>query len=170
MKVIEQKAPFFVFDVSIHNEIKPSVVAAIESMGLYSLINEKQHIAHTDWHLGADTHRPYYGLVLPAIQDVVSKINNLLGYTDPLTIKNYWFQKYSKDGYHNWHIHKNSVFNAVYYLSLPEGASKTSFKLFEEEFSVDVKEGQILIFPSMYLHCSKLNMSDDSKLIISFNL
>jgi hypothetical protein len=39
--------------------------------------------------------------------------------------------------------------------------------LFEEEFSVDVKEGQILIFPSMYLHCSKLNMSDDSKLIIN---
>ena len=158
------------FDVDTHTQIKPSVVSAIDGMGLYSYINNMQHITHTDWHLSSNFYRPYYELVAPVIANVIAEVNDLYGYPEPLTLQNYWFQKYLKDDHHGWHIHQKSVFNAVYFLSLPEGASKTSFKLFGEEFFVDIKEGQILVFPSMYLHCSKQNMSSDPKLVIAFNL
>ena len=170
MKIIEQKAPFLVFDVATHAQIKDSVVAAIESMGSYSYINNMQHIAHTDWHLSPNFYRPYYELVSPVIADVVTKVNDLYEYPDQVKLTNYWFQKYLKNDHHEWHIHKETMFNGVYFLSLPEGASKTSFKLLGEEFSVDVKEGQVLVFPSLYVHCSKPNMSSDPKLVVAFNI
>jgi hypothetical protein len=170
MKIIEQKVPFLIFDVDSHAQIKPSIVAAIEGMGSYSYINNLQHITHTDWHLGSNFYRPYYELVAPIINDVMAKVNDFYKYPEPLSLINYWFQKYLKNDHHSWHIHERSIFNAVYFLSLPEGASETSLKLLEEEFTVGVKEGQVLVFPSMYLHCSKPNTSDDPKLVIAFNL
>lgn len=37
------------------------------------------------------------------------------------------------------------------------------------EFQADVKEGELLIFPSGYLHKSPPKLSDDIKTIIAFN-
>jgi len=170
MKTITQDTAFLLIDVSTHNEIKPLVVNAITSMGKFSYINESQSISNTDWHLASNFNRPYYPLVVSALEDVALKINSFFGYPEPLVIQNYWFQWYEKNDYHRWHIHPKSIFNAVYFLSLPDGASKTTLKLHEKEFSVDVKEGQVLVFPAMYLHCSKPNKSDAPKIVISFNL
>lgn len=170
MKVVEHKVPFLIFDVPAHSEIKPLVISAIDSMGTYSYKNKQQVISHTDWHLSANFNRPYYDLVIPSIADIITKVNDFYKYPEPLQLDNYWFQKYEKGDSHGWHTHPKSLLNAVYFLSLPKGSLSTTFKLLDEEFSIDVKEGQVLVFPAVYQHCSKPNKSDAAKIVIAFNL
>ena len=42
--------------------------------------------------------------------------------------------------------------------------------MLDKEFDIDVQEGDILTFPSSYLHCSKPNKSDFTKTIIGFDI
>jgi hypothetical protein len=61
----------------------------------------------------------------------------------------------------------------VYYLELPTDGPKTVFKNpfnSEEIIYPDVKEGDILTFPSILEHCSPSNNSTHRKTIISFNI
>ena len=62
------------------------------------------------------------------------------------------------------------MFSCVYYAALPEGASLTTFKLLGKEFSIEVKEGQVLVFPAPFLHCSKPNQSNAEKIVVAFNI
>jgi len=61
------------------------------------------------------------------------------------------------------------LYSNIYYLDLPEGTSKTTFKFIDKEFEVDVEEGDILTFPGSMLHCSKPNTSEHTKTVIAFN-
>ena len=62
------------------------------------------------------------------------------------------------------------LFRSIYYVSLPEGVSKTTFRLRDEEFSIDVKEGDVLTFPASMMHCSKPNQSYEQKVVVVFNI
>jgi hypothetical protein len=90
-------------------------------------------------------------------------------YTTDLSVYNYWFQMYSKGDWHAWHNHLGANFSNVYYLNLPEGAAKTTFKILGKEFSIEVKEGQVLSFPGIVNQCSKPNPSEEPKVVIAFN-
>ena len=61
------------------------------------------------------------------------------------------------------------MFSNVYYAKLPNKEIKTSFRLHGEEFNFDVKEGQILTFPSCFQHMSPENTFDESKVVVAFN-
>ena len=92
---------------------------------------------------------------------------------DPDNLRTYnqvWYQQYKKGDYHGWHRHPNNTFSNVYYVSLPKNSASTSFRYSGKEFEINVKEGQILTFPSYLEHCSKPNPSDQIKTVISFNL
>jgi mannose-6-phosphate isomerase-like protein (cupin superfamily) len=166
---ILQRLPFFITDVKEHVKLKKRLIENFDAMGTFSYIDVAQKISNTDWHLGSGFSRPYYDLVQPIFQSVCKDIQKKMHYPDPLDVTNYWYQKYNQGDSHKWHVHKNSNFSSVYYVSLPEGSAKTTFKVLGEEFSVDVKEGQILSFPGMVPHCSKPNLSEEPKIIISFN-
>ena len=81
-----------------------------------------------------------------------------------------WFQQYVNNNSHGWHTHGNN-FTGVYYLELNDCSPRTqlvepiSFKMLE----IDAKEGDIVIFPSMFIHRSPLMKSNKRKTIISFN-
>ena len=131
-----------------------------------------QNIFNTDWHLP----EPLFFKDLD-YKDVVSSIlynhnealTRYLGYIEPIEYGKVWFQQYKKEDYHAWHRHKLCIFSNIYYVDLPTGSSKTSFRLLGKEFQVEIKEGQILTFPSFIEHCSKLNLSNNIKTVISFN-
>jgi hypothetical protein len=169
MIVIPQKPPFFLTDVKEHAALKKKIISSIEAMGTFSYDNGNQKIFSTDWHLAPNYPRPYYELIKPILQGVCDNIRKKMGYEDELNVQNYWYQKYNQGDSHPWHVHLNSNFSSVYYLSLPEGCAKTTFKILDEEFLIDVKEGQILSFPGIATHCSKPNESKEPKIIISFN-
>ena len=140
---------------------------------LLSLINKGNfssfdNIYKTDWHFDKNTEREYlnlfYKIITPYMNNMCLKIK-----AKTWRIHNGWFQQYKKNNFHDWHRHSSSVFNNIYYVDLPAGASKTTFRFLGKEFQVEVKEGQILSFPSFFEHCSKPNLSDNIKTVIAFN-
>jgi ectoine hydroxylase-related dioxygenase (phytanoyl-CoA dioxygenase family) len=44
------------------------------------------------------------------------------------------------------------------------------FEYMGEEFQIDVKEGDYVVFPSMLKHCSKPNETQERKTIIALNI
>lgn len=173
MKIVnnDTSLPIFKYEVADHETIKPLILKDIKEMGSYSLIDKHQHITNTDWHLHEGYNRPYFVHVEPHITKVCGKLRIELGYTETrIQLLNYWFQQYKKGDYHTWHNHIKSLFSAVYYVNLQNDNPKTSFRLGDKEFEIDVKEAEILIFPSFLEHTSKENKSEYTKTIVSFNL
>jgi hypothetical protein len=170
MKQIPQKCNFYLYKVETHAEIKPKILSGISSMGVHSLVEFDQKLCNSDWHLSSNYNRPYLQHVEEVINQHLDKLTQTASIpaNSKLDFNNYWFQQYAEGDYHDWHIHKNSVYSNVYYVDLPQSAAKTTFRCGEEEFSVDVEEGYILTFPSCFSHCSKPNKAS-TKTIISFN-
>jgi hypothetical protein len=168
MKQVSQSYPFYVYDVPNHLEVKTQVLDSIRNMEVHSLVDDGQRITNTDWHLGREYARPYYFHVKELFDTHLRDVLETAGLPDVLALPNFWFQQYEEGDYHGWHIHPDKVFSNVYYVNLPTGAAKTSFKVAGKEFEVEVTEGQILTFPSCFLHCSKPNQVG-TKTVIAFN-
>jgi mannose-6-phosphate isomerase-like protein (cupin superfamily) len=164
-----QNVPFLVTSIENHADIKRQILNAISQMGVNRFTSSYENVSNTDWNLDSDVFRPYYPLVKLIMDNIAESVTKYFNYIEPLTVANYWFQQYEVGDYHNWHIHYRSLFSNVYYVDLPDGAAKTSFKLGNSEFEVDVKEGDILTFPSCFLHCSKPNKVGQ-KTVVSFNM
>ena len=160
------KIPFIILKIDNHLELKDKILNAIDSMEK----NKYTEIYNTDWGQDKNYPRPYYEFVKDIFNNISGTINKIYQYPDKLKVKNYWFQQYINNDSHDWHLHKNSLFSCVYYIELCNETPKTSFKLFDEEFDISVNEGEVLIFPSFLLHCSKPNKSNKRKTVIAFNL
>jgi hypothetical protein len=170
MKIINIESPFFIIDAYNHQINKNLILQSIQNYGIYSYKNQLQSIYNTDWHMPWPKIRPYGHLLTPTIQKSIDEINNKSDINYKLKIKNYWFQQYQHLDWHGWHIHDDSLFSLIYYVNLPNGSSKTSFRCMKKEFEIDIEEGQILVFPSHFEHCSKPNQSKEMKTVISINL
>lgn len=158
----------YVFNVNTHNDIKEKILEGISEMGIHSHIIADQCISNTDWHLGQHVNRPYADLFIEAIQESLLEFSsNLEGRAE---LDNYWFQQYNKGDYHGWHRHSRCMYSCVYYVNLPNKEVATKFKFNNEEFSINVEEGQVLIFPAYLQHCSPKNNFDDTKTVIAFNI
>lgn len=168
--MITQNISSFVYvgDVAEHAQMKPHVLNTIRAFGEHALIDGIQKISNTDWHLGQDFPRPYWDLLKGPITAHNVEVMKQAGYT-AWNISNYWYQQYKTSDYHGWHVHGESMFSNVYYLDLPNKEIKTQFKVHGKTIEVDVKEGQILTFPSFMIHRSPENTCNRMKTIISFN-
>ena len=127
----------------------------------------------SDWYLPKNTPRPYWPFVhsifLKYLKLFVKEYYKQHSNNIEIIIDNYWYQNYLKKSKHKWHTHCNTNLSAVYYLHLPN-PKKQVIKIFNEK-AVNVKEGDLLIFPSYYLHASKNNYNDQKKIIaFNFNL
>ena len=127
----------------------------------------------SDWFMPKNTPKPYWPLMHPIFSKYLKLFvkeyykqhsNNI-----EIIIDNFWYQNYLKKGRHEWHTHSHTNLSAVYYLHLPY-PKKQGIKIFNKK-SINVKEGDLLIFPSYYLHTSKNNYNDQKKIIaFNFNL
>lgn len=169
MKENFQNVPFLISSVENHAEIKDKILDTISQMGVNPLTTPFENLTNTDWHLDPNIFRPYYSLASPVMNKIAAEVTKHFDYVEPLTIINYWFQQYEAGDYHNWHVHCRSLFSNVYYVDLPDGAAKTSFKMVNTEFEIAVKEGDVLTFPSCFLHSSKPN-TVGGKTVIAFNM
>lgn len=98
----------------------------------------------------------------------VFKINDQTGLVS--ISHNFWFQKYSENGNHPIHFHGTSDFSSVYYLDLPNNDSTVFYNQFYDNYqTVNASEGDIIIFPSIFLHTS-LPSSQKTIIAINFDL
>jgi hypothetical protein len=170
MQILDQQSAFLKFKFPQHSELKTKLLELINMMGIHSMIEEPvQCVSNTDWHLSPSVNRVYYPLIQPVIEFYNEEIKNVLHLPRNLVCSNFWFQQYKNQDYHDWHVHPNCLYSSVYYLDLPEGTSKTTFKVLGKEFEVAVDEGDWLVFPGSTVHCSKPNKSEKIKTIIAFN-
>jgi len=84
-----------------------------------------------------------------------------------ITVSVMWFHRRDKGDYDNWHNHTHCQWVGVYYIDLPKGEETLLIDYEGNIFQPEVKEGQLLIFPSGYIH--KSPYSYKRKTLISFN-
>lgn len=158
-------------DLDEHNQIKEELLNLIDASPAGSMVNEtdKLNVTKVDWDVSTDFSRPWVAHLLPYLNPHIADIFKLMGFSK-FRIKEIWFQQYINKASHGWHTH-GSHFTNVYYLELDEDAPKTVLinPFTREEFVPDVKEGQVLVFPSYVIHKSPDDFFEKRKTIISWN-
>ena len=79
-------------------------------------------------------------------------------------------QQYKELDYHAKHIHPDCTFSSIYYIDLANDNAKTTFIINNKEVELEIKEGQVLTFPSCMPHTSKINKTKHIKTICSWNI
>jgi|TARA_A100000172_G_scaffold28368_1_gene16781 hypothetical protein len=151
-------------------EHKKKLIDLIYKIPINPLSLEGDKIFHQDYNLPKSMTREYVRYFENNIcNEYAKEFCNFLS-CKRIEITNMWFQVYKKGNYHNLHSHPGTNFTNVFYLNLPNKEVKT--KIFinnNEQFNIDVKEGDILTFPGYYAHSSPINTFDEDKIIIAFN-
>ena len=165
------KIPFFTHKVENHSELKPKILEELNKLKVQPVFGPGQRIWKSDYYISGDD-RPYVQLIKPMLNSLCVELTELLEYNNQGTLEpiNIWHQQYRPLDIHYWHIHRYCFFCGVYYVDLQGETPKTTFKSMNEEFELEVEEGQILFFPSFLLHQSKKNSSNKTKTVIAFNI
>lgn len=158
-----------------HDEIKNDLLSLINKAEDKSW-NNKDHyfddqLSKTDWPLAHDSTREWVKKYKNNFGEQLSYFANILGYKD-IHLNKIWYQQYSKDGTHGWHVHGGS-YTGTYYLELPKDAPTTEFLYTDnlnKSFTIKVKEGDIIFFPCHFIHRSAKSQSENMKTIISWNI
>lgn len=166
------ESAYLVKKFSKHDEIKEQLLRMLSEADYKSPVAEiaEVNITKTDWHLSTQM-REWVAYINESLMSDMLEMYKYLGY-DNFTVTDIWFQQYLKNSEHGWHSHRSNFTN-VYYLELPEGTPKTQLvNPYNQKdiIEVDVKEGDLLIFPAYVLHKAPKNISDNRKTIISFNV
>ena len=170
MKIKKIDSCYFIdtlFDFKKHKKVLLDLISKMPDKDRKSGVEQ---ISKTDWNVPKDYNREYLNYFYNIIQEYMFKMCDFL-YTDKWIITNAWFQQYKNTDRHDWHTHTNCHFTSVFYLELPEKKYSTQiFNSFTKKIiKVNVKEGDILTFPSYFNHRSIVNKSIKRKTIISFN-
>jgi len=96
-----------------------------------------------------------------------------------------WLNWTEKNQYHHKHSHPNSFLSGVLYISAEENKDKITFfndeyeqiKLYPKEWNLynsnswffNIKQGDIIIFPSSLSHMVQQTEGDDTRISLSFN-
>ena len=155
-----------------HLSIKDDVLSEIEKTSDNNLIEKDSYydnsISKLDWNESTNFERPWVKIFLPSFSFTLKEMFLSMGYTGCELI-DLWYQQYLLGDNHGWHIH-HQHFTGVYYLEFPKGAAKTEicspYSLKAKK--IDVSEGDIIVFPSHWIHRG-LSNNKERKTIISYN-
>lgn len=167
------ECPYVISKLPEHELIKQDILDIINKSesNRYIYPEDYTDITRTDWDVDRSIEREYTQILFPPLDKFLHDRADKLGY-DSYSIRNIWFQQYNRGSKHGWHVHFNCQFTNVYYLDMPEGSPKTQLlnpMNQEEIIELDVKEGDVLTFPSFILHRAPKVDSDVVKTIISWN-
>jgi hypothetical protein len=172
MKKYKLECEYIVSEFKQHQELKSQLLDLVSNADYKRPIVDacETNITKSDWQYSRNIDREWFKYIKKPLSEHVGLMYNELSYSGYI-INEIWFQQYLTDSGHGWHTHSGNFTN-VYYLELPKNAPKTqliephSGKIFE----LDVKEGDIVAFPSFILHRAPINRSTERKTIISFNI
>lgn len=126
--------------------------------------------AKLDWPKCNDYSRPWVDYFLPELHGELVRMVRSIFFHD-VNFRGIWFQQYRKNNTHGWHIHAEN-YTGVYYVELGDDSPQTQIiNPFNsrEIYTMNVKEGDILIFPSFFVHRAPPMLNDTRKTIVSFN-
>ena len=158
-----------------HNDVKDKILNSINVHKNDSYKNKEGHyvdsISRLDWTSSQSLTREWAKLCYSLLHAEVSKIATQIGY-EHCHIEDIWFQQYFKNDTHGWHTHGHN-YTLVYYLELDPLSPKT--ELIDpadqnKKIVPNIKEGDILIFPSYVIHRAPILDNNIRKTIISCNL
>lgn len=149
-----------------HGKSKIKLLKLIDELPKINLKpDETESLNHTDWYLPPETPRLYWSFFNKLLHDwrihMCYKTKS-----KKCIIHNYWFQQYLKNDHHNWHNHSACQFSSVYFLELPKSSLATQFL---NGPYMEIKEGDIITFPSYLYHRSPINKLKQRKTVIVFN-
>ena len=142
---------------------------------------------HTDYRKKDNTNKPqteYSYPIWELLKPYLKTLSNELGF-DPTScpVPNMWSQKYYSGSNHKVHNHGPFGYSFILYLKFnPEVHKPTRFMTplnipFKNSFNgadlwynPSIKEGDLVCFPSMILHESQIQETDEERMILSFNL
>jgi len=177
MRIHNASVPFFITHNDNHKVDKLTILDNINKIGKYTISRLREEVSNTDYHVRDDylskseqkAKKEYFNVLMPFIKTHYSSIAEKLNIHGVELATHYWFHQYTQVNSHfDFHMHQGCMLSNIYYVELPDGAS-TIFKGLEGEFKVDVKEGDLLTFPSIFLHKSAPLKNKSRKTIISFN-
>lgn len=156
-----------------HDEIKLKLLKKINNAKNDSPNDNlaEVNISRADWFDAQNMERNWVKFLSPYLLKEISKNYLSIGF-DSLRVNEIWFQQYYLNSGHGWHSH-SANFTNVYYLELNDSSPKTLLlnPLNRKEIiEINVKEGDILSFPSFVLHKAPKNNSNKIKTIISYNV
>jgi len=156
-----------------NNKIKKELLHLIDSQESGELKQNDNYftdsISKVDWDRRHDTERKWVKLVGPHLQKHFSEEIKKIGLSKA-QIFDLWFQQYGKGDTHGWHVHGHN-FTGVYYLEFDKESPRTQIvePLSLRIIDVDVKQGDVIIFPSIFIHRAPPSKTSKRKTIISFN-
>lgn len=172
MREVIIKFPVKINKFAEHNNLKEDILTAIaEQKEVEHLVGETADIWRCDWEPSRyDWNRKWLSVMAEPLQQHLIEWCKHYGY-HTFDITEIWFQQYTTGGRHGWHTH-SSNFTNVYYVDLPEDSPKTQWidPITKQHYEFDVKEGDIITFPSFLIHQAPKNLSCGVKTIISWNM
>lgn len=175
MKEIIMSSKTLLSNFKFHEQLKHDLLLAIDTeenakSDFSSSETDPISINKLDWHISRDfENRNWVKIIYDKLNLHFIDCADKLGYQD-VKIWNLWFQQYIKNDTHPWHIH-SANYTGVYYLEFPKGSPSTEIIDHSNKvYKVNPNEGDIIIFPSFFIHRSPNVQLDLQKTIISFNL
>lgn len=175
MKINTLTVPYAIKALENHTKIKDDLLCDIEMAEGKYLSNEDEYytdnIAKYDWHINRNSDRPWVKKFEPLLRNEIRDIIDIFGFSD-YTLAMMWYQQYLENGTHGWHTHSDN-YTGVYYLEMPECTPQTQIVNplnHREIINLDVREGDIVLFPSFIIHRAPINKSNRRKTIISFDI
>lgn len=167
------ECPYVISKFEKHSELKQNILELLDKTSSDSIKypSAEVDISRSDWNICTDRSRKWVNYVFKDLMDHMLMSYKSLGY-DSFTLGEIWFQQYFQSSQHGWHIHGRNFTN-VYYLELSEDSPKTQLiSPFDQQeiITLNVEEGDTVLFPSFVLHRAPPNYSTSRKTIISFNI
>jgi hypothetical protein len=158
-----------------HHLIKNNLLNIIDSCKNESLKSQdgyySDNIKKLDWSESGNFNRKWVNFIIKPLMNNLTEMISSMGF-ETYRLTEIWFQQYIKNSEHGWHTH-GSNYTGVYYVELNKNSPKTEIMnpddLTKKE-KLNVKEGDIIIFPSFVIHKAPKLINDYRKTIVSFNI
>lgn len=153
-----------IFSVEDHDYWKPKLLSSIDRMKADNNIELNKAGYYYDFNIPKEP-RTYRKLLDNILLSPIEEVCDIYGLKLEKTFVP-WFQQYLQGSDFGWHQH-NDHWAMIYYIELPDIKEATEFLNYGQ---FDVKEGDILFFPTFLNHRSPTIKSNLRKTIISCNL
>ena len=153
-----------IFSVEDHDYWKPKLLKSIDQMKADNNIglNDSGYYYDFDIPKAPRTYKTSMDNILLSPLEEICGIYGL----KRLKMFQFWFQQYLQGSDFGWHEHRGH-WAFIYYVELPDTKEATEFLHYGQ---FDVKEGDILFFPTFLVHRSPIIKSNLRKTIISTNI
>ena len=126
----------------------------------------------------------WYHYMGPMMEAVLPELYSIYGFgSNDRVVKphewNIWCQSYSEKGHHGGHSHGYGSISACQYIKFIPGEhlATTFYHIPPNPFSgntlsvtPEIEEGDVIFFPSTYLHSSNVNTSEHQRAIVAWNM